>query len=85
MIGDALDTVFTLAWALILWVIAAGIIAALIVASLTALVARAWDAVRSGPRRPSWARGRLRARIHARRHTRAPHRHTAPRAPRETT
>lgn len=70
MIGDALDTAFTLLRALAVWVILLAAAFALAVASLTAAVAWIWNALRNGPRRPSWTRGRLRAARLARAHRR---------------
>ncbi|MFF9894937.1 hypothetical protein [Streptomyces longispororuber] len=86
MIGDALATVAILFRVLWLWIIAIAVVAALLIASLTAAVAWAWNAVRSRPARPSWARGHLRARRFAHTRTRGstsrttPHSMTAPAA-----
>ncbi|QCX81091.1 hypothetical protein C9F11_37540 [Streptomyces sp. YIM 121038] len=84
MIGEAIETALVLLRALFWWVIGLAAAAALLFAALTAAVAWAWNAVRSGPRRPSWARGRLQARIHARHRTRAPDGRSGPRRPTRT-
>jgi hypothetical protein len=79
VIAEAIDTAYTIGWAIVAWVIltaAAGTLAlyTLLVTAWTVcrLVWRvgraAWQAVTRGTAGPSWARGRIRARIHARRH-----------------
>lgn len=81
MIAEAIDTAITIAWALAGWVIFFATVAAIL--ALAAVATGAWG-VRALWRRtagPSWARGRLRARIHAHRRVQAPQARTAPHAP----
>lgn len=81
MIAEAIDTALTLAIALAGWVIFFATVAAIL--ALTAIATGAWG-VRAVWRRtagPSWARGRLGARMHIARRVRAPQAHTAPCVP----
>ena len=86
MIAEAIDTAVSIGWAIAAWIIltAAATTLALYTLLITAwTVGRlawrmgraAWQAITRGATGPSWARGRLRARIHA--HTRA-RRHSEP-------
>ncbi|MEV5977533.1 hypothetical protein [Streptomyces sp. NPDC052114] len=73
---DALDTFLR---ALGLWVVVGAALGTLVVLGAAAVVAWAWRRLTRRPVRPSWARGRLRARILARTRLRAPSARTAPR------
>ncbi|MGI5196549.1 hypothetical protein ACQEVY_23355 [Streptomyces sp. CA-288835] len=73
MIHEAIDTAAHIFWALFAWIVVLAALATPVVlgiaAGITWAVKRAWRRVA----RPSWARGRLRARILARRRLRRPH------------
>jgi hypothetical protein len=86
VIAEAIDTAYTIGWAIVAWIILTAaaatlalytlLITAWTVCCLTWRVGRAaWQAVTRGAAGPSWRRGRLRARIHA--HTRT-RRHNEP-------
>jgi hypothetical protein len=78
VIAEAIDTALTLAWALAGWVIFLATVAAIL--ALAAIACGAWG-VRALWRRatgPSWARGRIRARIHAARRLRRSNGRTRP-------
>lgn len=78
MIAEAIDTAITLGYALAGWVIFFATIAAIL--ALAAIACGAWG-VRALWRRtagPSWARGRIRARIHVARLRRRSTRRTRP-------
>jgi hypothetical protein len=79
VIGEAIDTALTFGLALAGWVIFLATVASIL--TLAAIATGAWG-VRVLWRRsvgPSWARGRLRARILARARSRRPSGHTRPR------
>lgn len=66
MIAEAIDTLFTLGWALLAWIVLTAIAATL---ALYSVIAIAWWTIRAlwkGLSSPSWARNRLRARRYAR-------------------
>lgn len=78
---DAIDTLYRLGWATLVWLV---LLAAVVTLALYAVLAMAWGicralwkAARWRPAGPSWARGRLRARIHARTRSRRSSGHTA--------
>lgn len=66
MIHEAIDTLFTLGWALLGWVLVFALAGTIVLLAGLALgtwaVKQAWRHLPA----PSWARGRLRARIHVR-------------------
>lgn len=71
IIADALDALWSLGWALLIWL---GILATAGVLALEALAVglykaarNAWRALTGRPGRPSWARSRAAARRYARR------------------
>lgn len=66
MIHEAIDTAFTVARALAVWIVVGGMALSLLLLGIAACIAWAWHAPRKRPRRPLWARGRLKARILAR-------------------
>lgn len=70
MIGEALDVAFTLFRAFLWWILAAAAVATFATLGFAALVAWAWRTLRRRHTGPSWAHGRIRARILARRPTR---------------
>ena len=77
LIHDAAEAFTDIIRAAFLWVEALSFVLS---AALLALGPLAAPAVKHAARRttrPSWARGRIRARIHARTRVRAPHAHTA--------
>lgn len=76
MIIDFFDAIDTMLTALFVWIIIGSAAATLLVLGVAALVWSAWKRAWRGVAAPSWARGRLRARILARRRTRAPEGHT---------
>jgi hypothetical protein len=86
VIAEAIDTAYTIGWAIVAWVILTAafgtlalytlLVTAWTVCRLVWRVGRAaWQAAPRGAAGPSWRRGRLRARIHARTHSR---RHSEP-------
>lgn len=70
MIGEALDTVWTLGGALIGWLIVFAIFGTMVIFGAIATSVYAFRGVRRAARHPSWARGRARARRYARRRCR---------------
>jgi hypothetical protein len=86
VIAEAIDTAVSIGWAIVAWIILTAaaatlalytlLVTAWTVGRLAWRVGRAvWQAITRDATGPSWARGRLRARIHAR--TRA-RRHSEP-------
>lgn len=78
MIAEAIDTAITIGYALAGWVIFLATVAAIL--TLAAIATGVWG-VRALWRRtagPSWARGRIRARIHAARRLRRSNGRTRP-------
>lgn len=80
MIAEAIDTVVSIGWAIVAWIFALAFVATTVLFTTMLAVAQGWKAARRALRGPSWARGRLRARIHARKprkrhsgHTDAPY------------
>jgi hypothetical protein len=68
VIAEAIDTAYTIGWAIVAWIMAAAFVATVVLFTTMLAVAQGWKAARRVLRGPSWRRGRLRARIHARRH-----------------
>lgn len=83
MIAEAIDTLITLGWALLAWITVFAFAATVVLLGGTAVGAWAVRGLWRHVVRPSWARGRLRARIYAARRTRAPQRRTEPHSYRE--
>jgi hypothetical protein len=75
VIAEAIDTAYTIGWAIVAWIMAAAFVITVVLFTTVLAVAQGWKAARRVLRGPSWRRGRLRARIHAR--TRA-RRHSEP-------
>jgi len=75
VIAEAIDTAYTIGWAIVAWIIAFAFVATVALFTTMLAVAQGWKTARRVLRGPSWARGRLRARIHARAHRR---RHSEP-------
>jgi hypothetical protein len=69
VIAEAIDTAYTIGWAIVAWIMAAAFVVTVVLFTTMLAVAQGWKTARRMLRGPSWARGRLRARIHA--HTRA--------------
>lgn len=67
MISDA----FTILRAVVAWIVVCAAVVTLALLGAVWLGVVTWRAVRRGVRRPSWARGRIRARLYARRCARA--------------
>jgi uncharacterized membrane protein len=78
MIAEAIDTAVSIGWAIVAWIMAAAFVVTVVLFTTMLAVAQGWKAARRALRGPSWRRGRLRARIHAR--TRA-RRHSEPTEP----
>ncbi|MEV5957263.1 hypothetical protein AB0M11_26440 [Streptomyces sp. NPDC051987] len=82
LFADAINTLTQLFYAGAAWLLLAAMFATIALYAVTVVVwtvCRAvWKAARWRPSGPSWRRGRLRARIHAARATRAPRRRTEP-------
>jgi hypothetical protein len=68
VIAEAIDTAYTIGWAIVAWIMAAAFVATTVLFTTMLAVAQGWKTARRALRGPSWRRGRLRARIHARRH-----------------
>jgi hypothetical protein len=66
VIVDVYEAVDRMLWALLAWIAVFAVVGTLLLLSMAAGIAWAWRAARRRPRRPLWARGRLRARILAR-------------------
>jgi hypothetical protein len=68
LLGEAIDTAFTLARAYAAWIVIGGMAVSALLLGVAAGIAWVWRAVRKRLRRPSWVRGRRKARIlaHAR-------------------
>lgn len=68
LLGEAIDTAFTLARAYAAWIVIGGMAVSALLLGVAAGIAWVWRAVRGRLRRPSWAHGRRKARIlaHAR-------------------
>jgi hypothetical protein len=66
VIVDLYEAIDRMLWALLAWIAVFAALGALLLLGVAAVVAWAWRAARRRPRRPLWARGRLRARILAR-------------------
>lgn len=79
MIAEAVDTLVTLGWALAAWIAVLAAVAAVVLLAGAALGAWAAGVVWRRVVRPSWARGRLRARIYTARRLRRPCGRTRPR------
>ena len=79
---EAVHALLRLGWALAAWIVLCSLFASAAVYAVVVIVWTisrwAWRTVRRRPHGPSWRRGRLRARIHARRRTRRPHGRTRP-------
>ncbi|MEV7389592.1 hypothetical protein [Streptomyces sp. NPDC091215] len=79
---DAIDTLYRLGWATLAWLLLLAVAATAALYTITVTVwgiCRAlWKVARWRPAGPSWRRGRLRARIHARTRTRTPQERTEP-------
>lgn len=75
---EAIDTAVRLGWALFGWLIFLAIVGTILVLSAIATGAYGARAVWRATTGPSWRRSALRARIHARRATRASQRRTRP-------
>ncbi|MFE6408188.1 hypothetical protein ACFVOR_14780 [Streptomyces sp. NPDC057837] len=67
MIADAIGTVITLGWALAAWIAVLAAVASIVLLSGTAAGMWAGRLLWRTAVRPAWARGRLRARLYARR------------------
>ncbi|MFF5984390.1 hypothetical protein ACFY78_36665 [Streptomyces olindensis] len=67
MIGEAIDTIITLGWALLGWIIVFAIAGTIIIFTALATGAYAGRGLWRAAGRPAWARSRLRARLAARR------------------
>lgn len=76
LFADAVDTLITLGWAVAAWLAVLAAVATVVLFAVTAVGAWALGALWRRTVGPSWRRGRLRARIHAGRATRAPQRRT---------
>jgi hypothetical protein len=72
VIAEAIDTAYTIGAAILAWIAVAAAAATVVLFAGVLTGAWAWRAVRRRATRPSWARGRLRARIHARTRLRCP-------------
>lgn len=81
LFAEALTALHRLVWAAAGWLIFLSTVAAIL--TVAAIATGAWGAraVRRRYSGPSWARGRLRARIHARARVRRSSGRTGPRAP----
>lgn len=75
---EAIDTAIHLGWALLGWIIFLAAVGSILVLSAIATGAYGARAVWRRAAGPSWRRSALRARIHARRATRASQRRTRP-------
>ncbi|MFK0018236.1 hypothetical protein [Streptomyces sp. NPDC090798] len=75
MIPEAIDTAVSIGWAIVAWIIAFAFVATVALFTTMLAVAQGWKTARRVLRGPSWARGRIRARIHAHR---ARRRHSEP-------
>ena len=84
LFADAINTLTQLFYAGAAWLLLAAVFATIALYAVAVVVwgicRSVWKAVRWRPGGPSWRRGRLRARIHAARATRAPQRRTRPHA-----
>jgi hypothetical protein len=67
VIAEAIDTAYTIGWAIVAWIMAAAFVATVVLFTTMLAVAQGWKTARRALCGPSWARGRIRARIHARR------------------
>lgn len=67
LIAEALDTLITLGWAVLAWIAVLATVGTIILAAAALTGAWAWRAAWRAARAPSWARGRIRARLLARR------------------
>ncbi|MFE2965542.1 hypothetical protein ACFXKC_18050 [Streptomyces sp. NPDC059340] len=76
MIAEAIDTAYSIGWAIVAWIMAAAFVATVCLFTTVLAVAQGWKTARRALSGPSWARGRLRARIHARRHRKRHSGHT---------
>ncbi|MFI1371314.1 hypothetical protein ACH4UY_04790 [Streptomyces longwoodensis] len=77
--AEALDTLITLGWWALGWLIVLGVIGSILILSALATGAYTCRLAWRAAARPSWARGRLRARIHAAHRVRRPSGRTEPR------
>lgn len=75
MIAEAIDTAYTIGWAIVAWIMAAAFVATACLFTTILIGAWTWKTFRRRVSGPSWARGRLRAHIHAHR---ARKRHSEP-------
>jgi hypothetical protein len=75
VIAEAIDTAYTIGWAIVAWIMAAAFVITVVLFTTMLAVAQGWKAARRALCGPSWRRGRLRARIHARTRSR---RHSEP-------
>lgn len=75
---EAIDTAITLGWSLLGWIIFLAAVASILTLAAIATGAYGVRAVWRCATGPSWARGRLRARIHARRRVQAADGRTEP-------
>ena len=66
MIAEAIDTAVSIGWAIVAWIFVLAFVATTVLFTTMLAVAQGWKAARRALRGPSWARGRLRARILAR-------------------
>jgi hypothetical protein len=67
VIAEAIDTAITLGWALFAWVAVLAAVASIVLLAGTAAGMWAGRLLWRTAVRPAWARGRLRARLYARR------------------
>lgn len=80
---EALDTLFTVCRALLAWIAVAAFVITVCLLTGIAVIAQGLKGARRALAGPSWARGRLRARMFARTHVRASRGQQEPRTYRE--
>lgn len=83
LIAEALDTLFVVCRAILAWIAAGAFVLTGCLFTGIAVIAQGVKGARRVLDGPSWARGRLRARMFARIHARRPNRRTEPQAYRE--
>jgi hypothetical protein len=66
VIAEAINTAYTIGWAIVAWIMAAAFVITVVLFTTMLAVAQGWKTARRVLCGPSWRRGRLRARIHAR-------------------
>jgi hypothetical protein len=80
LITEALDALFAIRDAILAWIAVGAAAVTIVLFTLVITGAWTWRAIRRAAIRPSWGRGRFRARTFARRRTKRPNEPTEPRA-----